>query len=1114
MFTQQDAVLKRKLDEFVCTRSWWTLPHLVVAISIWSLLLLATSSPAAAQKERWDELNYREKQLSEQGKYDDAIVVGKEALQIAEATFGPEHYNVSTSLNELALLFRYQGRYAEAEPLFKHSLAIVERVFGPDDRDVATIVGNLAGLYQQEGRYPEAEPLYKRSLTINEKVLGPNDPEVATSLTNLGGLYEEEGRYPETEPLYKRSLAILEKALGPEHPTVALSLTNLALLYEAQGHYTDAEPLFKRSLAILEKTEGLDHPNTAAVATYLAEIYYRQGRYDEAEPLLKQGLATREKVLGSDHPDVASSLNDLALLYQAQGRYAEAEPLYKRSLAIREKAFGPEHSVVAVSLSNLAAFYQTQGRYAEAELLFKRSLAIDEKALGPDHPDVASSLTDLALVYRLEGRLAEAEPLYNRALAIREKILGPDHPEVATTLQNVAELYDVQGRYAEAESVQKRSLAIFEKNFGPDHTSVAGALNDLGEIYHNQGRYAEAESLLRRSLAIDQKMFGPDHPTVALDLENLAALSQIQGRSAEAEEFFERALQNISRQFQKSFQYMSEMERLEFLSQMEGVFPEYFSFCLMKNDEQPALAGRMYDLLLWEKGLVALSVGTLQAKIRNDGDESVQKMYVQLVAAKTQYARLAGLPGKDLSAWKKELDDLSKQSNDLEEQLARRVPALGEEGHLANASWRGVRDILKNSEAAVEFVRFRYFDGKTWTSKAFYVALVVKPGDASPALVNLGEAKDLEGTQLQNYRAAVMTRGVQLETPGQASGVETYRGFWEPLERYLAGVKRVYVSPDGVLNEIPLGILPDESGRLLEEKYEVRLVSSTRDLLQDARERANTTEKTAVLIGNPEFDLTVAAQREAVAQLGKSAQQPFVLTALPAARATRSRDLSSAKLPPLPGTEAEIEAVQQELKIAGWPAQVYVGSRAIKEALTRVRSPRLLHIATHGFFETDQQLRTQSAPPGISVTIDDPMLRSGLYFAGADRTLAGQSSPEGLDDGVLTAYEASTLDLHGTELVILSACATGLGEVTNGEGVFGLRRAFQIAGARYVVMSLWEVPDRETQELIKDFLGSWLAGREIHAAFAEAQEHERAMVRSRYHADVPFYWGAFILVGN
>src|ERR1700683_2182171 len=182
MFTQQDAVLKRKLDEFVCTRSWGTLPPLVFAISIWSWLLLATSPPAAAQKERWDELNYREKQLSEQGKYDDAIVVGKEALQIAEATFGPEHYNVLSRLNELAFLFRYQGRYAEPEPLFKHSLAIVERVFGPDDRDVATIVGTLVGLYHEEGRYPEAEPLYKRSLTINEKVLGPNDPEGATSL--------------------------------------------------------------------------------------------------------------------------------------------------------------------------------------------------------------------------------------------------------------------------------------------------------------------------------------------------------------------------------------------------------------------------------------------------------------------------------------------------------------------------------------------------------------------------------------------------------------------------------------------------------------------------------------------------------------------------------------------------------------------------------------------------------------------------------------------------------------------------------------------------------------------------------------------------------------------
>jgi CHAT domain-containing protein/tetratricopeptide (TPR) repeat protein len=362
-------------------------------------------------------------------------------------------------LNRRVIELYRAGRYAEAIPLVQQALAIYEKALGPDHPDVATAVNNLALLYDKQGRTAEAEPLYKRALPIYEKAFGPDHPDVAASLNNLTALYRNQGRYAEAEPLIKRALAIDQKALGPDHPDVATDLSNLAYLYDGQGRTAEAEPLLKRALAIYEKALGPDHPNVAASLNNLAEFYHDQGRYAEAEPLDKRSLAIIERALGPDHPHVATALNNLAGLYHDQGRYAEAEPLFKRSLAIREKALGSDHPSVATALNNLAELYRDQGRYAEPEPLYKRALAIQEKALGPNHPNVAKALNNLAELYRDQGRTAEAEPLYKRALAIDENALGPDHPDVATGLNNLARLYDDQGRYADALPLVRRTIA-------------------------------------------------------------------------------------------------------------------------------------------------------------------------------------------------------------------------------------------------------------------------------------------------------------------------------------------------------------------------------------------------------------------------------------------------------------------------------------------------------------------------------------------------------------------------------------------------------------------------------------------------------------------------------
>jgi CHAT domain-containing protein/Tfp pilus assembly protein PilF len=943
-------------------------------------------------------------------------------------------------------------------------------------------------------------------------------------------LYQQ-GKYAEAIPIARESLRVAEATFELEHLNVETSLYNLASLYDKQGRYAEAEPLYKRALAIREKALGPDHPDVAASLNNLASLYNKQGRYAEAEPLYKRSLAAKEKALGPDDSDAALSLNDLALLYYKQGRYAEAEPLYKRALAIFEKALGPDHPDVAASLNNLAMLYEKQGRYAEAEPLYERAVAIREKALGPDHPAVATLLSNLGSLYDGQGRCSEAEPLYKRALAIREKALGPDHPDVAVSLSNLAMLYDKQGRYAEAEPLCRRALAIREKALGFDHADVAMSLNNLALLDYKQGRFAEAEPLSRRALAIQEKALGLDHPDMALSLNNRAILFYAWAQPAQATAFFDRAFETYAKEFQYYFTYMSEKERLAYLATVQHRFPIYFSFCFTYRQQVPGLAGKMYDTVLWQKGFIAQSVAALRAKIQAGGDPEALHLLDLLTQKKSELAKLATAPPEGevqkQAARRAQIAQLEKKADDLEKDLVRRFGALAEEKRLAHVTWQQVRDALKPDEAAVEIVRFQFHDGKRWTDRTEYIALVIRPGSTQPQFVVLGEAKELEGDPLRDYRLraglsesrsirGVKVAGEEIRTKVAAPRTSFYQAFWKPLDPLLGSARRVYVSTDGVLNQVALGVVADNGGQLLMEKYDLRILSSTKDLL---RQRRASGGNTAVVMGNPVFGLDEAQQRVAVRALQQTekAKAAPVEAVSVAAAGSRSRDLRGGTLNPLPGTQEEVETVSMLLEGQHWEVGLYTGENALEERVKGVRSPRVLHLATHGFFESDQERKQKDLAGGLGEErasgLEDPMLRSGLYLTGANRTLGGKT-PADMDDGVLTAYEATQINLQGTEMVVLSACETGLGESQNGEGIFGLRRALQEAGAEMVLMSMWSVPDRETQELMTLFYQKWLGGKDKHEALQEAQSELRATVKARYGRDLPYYWGAFVLVGR
>ena len=890
------------------------------------------------------------------------------------------------------------------------------------------------------------------------------------------------GKYEQAIPIARQLLEINEKIKGPEHPDTAGSLNNLAALYYAMGEYAKVEPLYRRALTIYEKALGAEHPSTASSLNNLAEHYRALGDFAKAKPLYERALAIREKALGGEHPNTARSLNNLARLYESIGDYAKAEPLYRRALAIHEKALGAEHRDTATSLNNLAGLYGSIGDFAKAELLYRRALAIDEKALGAEHPFTAISLNNLAELYRITGDYAKAEPLYLRALAIREKALGPEHFSTATSVNNLALLYKTMGDYTKAEPLYERALAIHEKAFGPEHPSTATSLNNLAGLYRSMGEYAKAEPPLRRALAICEKTLGPEHPFTAGNLSNLAILAIDLGKAGDALELAARAGKSQEVQLGDILSFTSEQQRLAF---QETTNP----FTL------PATLGSAPDIaqgILHNKGVVLDSL--LEDRLVAEASKEAKQREVidQLRAAKQRCTQLLMEVPKDFSAEARqrreaELKKRAAQVEELEATLARQVSGLGRARRALSVTVAQVQGALADDQVLVELLRYNHYLGKNEWERRYGALVIASKGE--PRWVPLGAAAGIE-KKVELYGKSV--RGETDETTLHSVLRTLHDQVWAPIQKALPeGTKTVILSPDGDLNFISFATLLTVADEFLIEKYSIGYVASGRDLL---RERGPSATELLAVFGNPDF----GSKAELVAQ-ATEASGPIAIWA------SEMDDFGNMLLRALPGTEAECAGLKAQAEASGKPIEIFLGADATEAQMREINSPRILHLATHGFFlsESKDEHGSENREPGAErmsvigdaqkerrVILKNPMHRSGLALTGAQRTLEAWAEgevPPGDNDGIVTAEEVGGLELKGTWLVVLSACETGTGQAKAGEGVMGLRRGFIQAGAQNLLMTLWPISDETTVQIMLDFYKRAFASENAAHSLLEVQ---------------------------
>ena len=634
--------------------------------------------------------------------------------------------------------------------------------------------------------------------------------------------------------------------------------------------------------------------------------------------------------------------------------------------------------------------------------------------------------------------------------------------QAAQLNQQVTNLYQA-GRYGEAIPLAEEALAIYEQALGPDHLGTATSLNNLAFLYRSQGRYTEAEPLYLSALEITEQALGPDHPDTAQSLNNLAVLYYAQGQLQPTLTYLSRGLAIEETVLSRNLVGGSDANKREYLATMTGTTNAAISLHLNDLPTDAAAAQLALTTLLQRKGRILDLFTNLRAQLAND--PGAVALLDELNATSTQLANLTFNPLPDLDRYQGQLSDLQRRSRQLEDQLSRRSAEFANLTASPNVSQ--IQSALPPGTALVEFIRYRPVDPTASAQESFgsprYAAYILQ-GDGTIEGIDLGAAAAIDAAvqSLATGLASSDTPLFQIKEDAQALDALVMAS----VRQGLGETTTVFLSPDGALNLIPFEALVDASGRYLVETYQFRYLTSGRDLMRLENTVASTNP--ALLVGNP----TYGRPGELVAQAD-----------------TRAIDFKNRIFPALPGTQAEVDLISLQLP----RAEVYTTTNATEALIKQRVQPSILHIATHGFFEPSEETL-------------NPLLQSGLIMAGA--AAGGQSGPD--QDGILTALEVTGLNIHGTQLVVLSACETGLGELAAGEGVYGLRRALVLAGSQSQVISLWKVADTATQEWMVDYYTRLLSGTPRDAALRETQQ---AFLSGDEYSH-PYYWAAFIGSGD
>lgn len=986
-------------------------------------------------------------------KFPDAIDLLTQALAILEKKLGKDHYLLGNTLNLLAQIETVQRNFDVAEKHAERSIAILKKDVNADPLRLGHALIRRAELYRERGKRDEEIELRRLTIGLFGKAFGPEGIDAMAEILGLARAYQYWGMYPEAKAQYEQWIAVIEKRFGASEPVLIDILVEEALGEVLAGHLTEAQALYDRAQKIATKNGITGDKELAGLLTGQAEIHYQRGEY------------------------------------------VQAEALYARVVAVYEQNKNTRRDTLAIVLGNLGAVRLDLGRIDDGLLYLRKALEVQEAHFGTNDPILTTALNNLGEAYLRIDRLDEAIPYLERALVLREKELGPEHPKLVTPLVNLGAARLDTGKIADAEKFFRRAQAIQEKTVGPDHPLMFQIHQAMGILEQRRNNWAQAEERHNKAVVVLEKAFGKMHPDIVAPLKSLAVILTRRKDLDGARKTLERAGDIGEKHTSLLMAVGTENQKIAWLETTAPLWSMVVEHHLRREPTNPAAARMALEFTWRRKGRALDAVTSNMAYARRLSGEK-KAAFDKLRASQQALANISvrGIPaGEDPSKWVVQVERLTKEIEEQQDFVNTQIP----EQKLAStpATVAAMQAMLTKDAAYVEIIKHSlgWLNLPGEQSRAQYTAYILR-SEGEPKAVALGDVAEINAAVAHLREALAEPARNDVQSLSKALEALVMR----PLREHLSGIRQLIIAPDGALNFIPFEALMDEQGHYWIENLSISYVTSGRDVFRWPLKSPS--RSGPMIVANPDFG---AIQRSPT----KSGNE----------RSVDRIGVSRLGFLPLPGTAQEGEAIAKQFR----GAALHTEKKANKSVLMSVAGPKVLHIATHGFFldesaleevegtrgftieaetpPSEERAGTQPPPPRVS-----PMLRSGMALSGANER--GQTR----GDGILTAFEASGLDLDGTKLVVLSACETGLGKMTQSDGVMGLRRAFVLAGAETTVMSLWKVDDEATRDMMIGYYRRLEAG----GGRSESLREVRLQMMHAKATSHPFYWASFIVSGN
>ncbi len=1027
---------------------------------------------------------------------DSQLPVPLELLKTGDSLFNAGAYDSALAVGEYAL------RMSESDP---------ER----EDSVVAKVLLRLGVFYQVKTDYRAAEATWLRALELSEKTHGSVHPDVVRALNYLGLYWRNKGKYSEAEQYLLRALDISEQIDSHDHSEVAMSLHNLALVRWHQGKLVEARNRTHRAQIIWEETLGPEHRNVASSLHLQGILYHERSLFDSAEYVYKRALAIREKTLGPNHPEVASSLTGLANVYYTLGNYEKAVPAYQRTLAIWRNRYGHNHPNVTPALLNLSDLCRIQGNYEQAAIYASEVIEIYRKVGEEAHERVGLALSRLGNIYLDQDLLSEAQDAFEQTRVVYEQALGPEHWLLARCLINLSIVYLRLGKPADAQSLLEQVLALCRRLYPNDerHPLIIDCLHSLGDVHQFKGDIDRAECLYHEVLSSDDHGGSTAPLTVIMAKESLAHLYVTKGDTAAATDKYEDFIQSRWKFLQTAFSISSEAQKLRWINKYPLIDGSLLTLAL---EDPNGRAGRLaLEAVLNGKATVTDAVMAERAGAFGSCDDDIRSTLEDRASVCDRIASIV-LSGLVIDADRIELKKLSAKKDTLETELSRMCSDF-----IGGSASRycGLDDVIRaipDETMLCEYIVYQPYDFhlkardiERFGEPRYAVFFLDRSGQLG--MEDLGPAITIDSLVLA-ARQTIYSAAADVYSPYAAEAErklnETTRRLFDilfnPIMSRAAELTRLVVAPDGQLNLLPFEILPFPDGHYVVEDYRIGYISCGRDLVPNEREQQHS--EGVLLLADPDFDCWFQPPGE-------------MLSGITSQDAENSEETGYQPRPDegcvemlfssMQASRDEVSNIASIIRAGtSLSVQLVTGADASEASLKNLDFvPRILHLATHGFF--------CGKNVDVVAVSDNPLLHSGLALAGANRKAAHANAPgSDLQDGILTALEVSAMNLYGTELTVLSACESGVGEVVEGEGLFGLRRAFQHAGCESIILSLWKVPDKATVTLITGFYERWLGGQSRIDALRGSSLELLELTRKIHGHGHPLIWGGFVLTGE